>query len=96
MEMMGTFNPFGPSGGGGTSSEDAVARAEIAAIKDGEVLDSFGDVEAALESKADVEDIPAVPITTIQKNGTAITPVSGTVNITVPTQASDINAATAT
>ena len=96
MEMMGTFNPFGPSGGGGTSSEDAVARAEIAAIKDGEVLDSFGDVETALESKADVEDIPAVPITAIQKNGTAITPVSGTVNITVPTQASDINAATAT
>jgi hypothetical protein len=92
MEMMGTFNPFGPSGGGGTSSEDAVARAEIAAIKDGEVLDSFGDVEAALENKADVEDIPAVPITAIQKNGTAITPVSGTVNITIPTTAADVSA----
>ena len=95
MEMMGTFNPFGPSGGGGASSKDTVARAEIAAIKDGNVLDSFGDVESALESKADTTDIPDVPITTIQKNGTDITPVSGTVNITVPTQASDISAATA-
>ena len=154
MEMMGTFNPFGPSGGGGTSSEDMVARAEIAAIKDGEILNSFGDVEAALDNKVDKEknkglstndyttnekeklagieaqanktvvdsalsgvstnpvqnkviksaldnkantaDIPIVPITAIQKNGIGIAPVSGTVNITVPTQASDINAATAT
>lgn len=139
---------------GEVSSEDTVARAEIAEIKDGETLDSFGDVEtalagkvdkvtgkglstndytaaektklagieaqankttvddalsgsstnpvqnkvikSALDSKADTSDIPTVPITAIQKNGTGITPVSGTVNITVPTQASDINAATAT
>lgn len=53
-------------------------------------------VKAALDNKADTADIPTVPIRTIQKNGTGITPVSGTVNITVPTQASDINAATAT
>ena len=53
-------------------------------------------VKAALDNKADTADIPTVPITAIQKNGTGITPVSGTVNITVPTQASDINAATAT
>lgn len=53
-------------------------------------------VKAALDNKADTTDIPTVPITAIQKNGTGITPVSGTVNITVPTQASDINAATAT
>ena len=53
-------------------------------------------VKAALDSKADTADIPTVPITNIQKNGTGITPVGGTVNITVPTQASDINAATAT
>lgn len=53
-------------------------------------------IKAALDSKADTADIPTVPITNIQKNGTSITPVSGTVNITVPTQASDINAATAT
>lgn len=81
---------------GEVSSEDTVARAEIVAIKDGETLDSFGDVETALIGKADTTDIPTVPITAIQKNGTGITPVSGTVNITVPTQASDINAATAT
>ena len=90
-----SFNPF-INGGGGTSSEDKVARAEIAAIKDGETLDSFSDVETALADKADITDIPTVPITAIQKNGTDIVPVSGTVNITVPTQASDINAATAT
>ena len=84
------------SASGEVSSEDTVARAEIAAIKDGETLDSFGDVETALAGKADTTDIPTVPITAIQKNGTSITPVSGTVNITVPTQASDINAATAT
>ena len=53
-------------------------------------------VKAALDNKADTADIPTVPITNIQKNGTSITPVSGTVDITVPTQASDINAATAT
>lgn len=49
-----SFNPF-VNGGGGTSSEDKVARAEIAAIKDGETLDSFSDVEAALSDKVDKE-----------------------------------------
>lgn len=78
------------------SSEDTVARAAIAEMKDGTTIYSFGDVETALEGKADTTDIPTVPITAIQKNGTGITPVSGTINITVPTQASDINAATAT
>lgn len=38
---------------GEVSSEDTVARAEIAAIKDGETLDSFGNVETALATKAD-------------------------------------------
>jgi hypothetical protein len=38
---------------GEVSAEDTVARAEIAAIKDGETLDSFGDVETALGDKAD-------------------------------------------
>lgn len=38
---------------GEVSSEDTVARAEIAAIKDGETLDSFGDVETALADKVD-------------------------------------------
>ena len=36
--------------------------------------------------------IPTVPITEIQKNGTAISPVSGVVNITVPTSAADVSA----
>jgi len=49
-----SFNPF-VNGGGGTSSEDKVARAEIAAIKDGENLDSFSDVETALSDKVDKE-----------------------------------------
>lgn len=88
MGMMNMFNPFI----GGGASEDKVARAEIAAIKDGETLDSFGDVEAALADKADIADIPTVPITAIQKNGTDIIPVSGTVNITVPTTAADVSA----
>ena len=38
---------------GEVSAEDTVARAEIAEIKDGETLDSFGDVETALGDKAD-------------------------------------------
>jgi len=84
------FNPF--IGGGGASSEDEVARAEIAAIKDGETLDSFSDVETALLDKANTTDIPTVPITAIQKNGTDIVPVSGIVNIIVPTTAADISA----
>lgn len=42
---------------GEVSSEDAVARAEIAAIKDGETLDSFGDVETALDDKADEDNV---------------------------------------
>ena len=82
------FNPFI----GGGASEDKVARAEIAAIKDGETLDSFSDVENALANKADIADIPIVPITTIQKNGTNIIPVEGTVNIIVPTTAADVSA----
>ena len=80
------------SASGEVSSEDTVARAAIAEMKDGETLDSFGDVETALIGKADTSDIPTVPITAIQKNGTGITPVSGTVNITVPTTAADVSA----
>ena len=41
------------SASGEISSEDTVARANIAAIKNGETLDSFGDVEIALDDKAD-------------------------------------------
>ena len=88
MGMMDMFNPFI----GGGASEDKVARAEIAAIKDGETLDSFSDVENALANKANIADIPTVPITTIQKNGVNISPVDGTVNIIVPTTAADVSA----
>jgi len=49
-DTMG-FNPFI----GGGQSEDKVARAEIAAIKDGTNIDSFSDVEAALNDKVDKE-----------------------------------------
>lgn len=38
---------------GEVSSEDTVARAEIAEMKDGTTIDSFGDVETALATKAD-------------------------------------------
>lgn len=83
----------------------------ITDIKDGTSINSFGDVEdalddkadksatytktevdTALDSKANTSDIPTVPIAAIQKNGTGITPVSGTVNITVPTTATDVSA----
>lgn len=40
------------SASGEVSSEDTVARADIAAIKDGTNIDSFGDVETALATKA--------------------------------------------
>lgn len=53
-------NPDGTqtiSASGEVSSEDTVARAEIVAIKDGETLDSFGDVETALATKANSADV---------------------------------------
>jgi len=50
------------------------------------------EVDTALNGKADTTDIPTVPITVIQKNGTNLTPVSGTVNITIPTSAADVSA----
>lgn len=43
------------SASGEVSSEDTVARAEIADMKDGTTLDSFGDVETALADKVDAE-----------------------------------------
>lgn len=49
-------------------------------------------IKVALDGKADTTDIPTVPIMAIQKNGTGITPVDGTVNITVPVVAADVAA----
>jgi hypothetical protein len=60
---------------------------------DGAIEAKGGIVTKGLENSAtDIGTIPAVPITNIQKNGTDITPVDGTVNITVPTTAADVSA----
>lgn len=49
--------------------------------------------KATWNAKADVADIPTVPVKGIKKNNTAITPdASGTVNITVPTTAAEVSA----
>jgi hypothetical protein len=49
--------------------------------------------KATWNAKADVADIPTVPVKGVAKNGTAITPdASGVVNITVPTTAADVSA----
>lgn len=48
---------------GEVSSEDTVARAAIAAIKNGETLDSFGDVESALGDKADEDNVYKLALT---------------------------------
>ena len=53
---------------------------------------SKAEIDAMMSSKADIADIPTVPITAIQKNGTDITPVGGTVDIIVPTTPEDIEA----
>lgn len=58
-----------------------------------QILDNIiSTIKVALDSKADTTDIPTVPIMAIQKNGTGITPVDGTVNITVPIVAADVAA----
>ena len=58
-----------------------------------QILDNIINIiKVALDSKADATDIPTVPITSIQKNGTTIMPVDGTVNITVPVVATDVAA----
>ena len=75
------------SGGGFTPTT-----AQLAAMNSGITAEKLQADETALAGKADISDIPTVPITAIQKNGTGITPVSGTVNITVPTSAADVSA----
>lgn len=85
------------SGGTPTLVGDIVSLrgSQILANYDGElqILDNIiSIIKAALDGKADTTDIPTVPIRAIQKNGTGITPVDGTVNITVPVVAADIAA----
>ena len=48
--------------------------------------------QTALDLKADKTELPEVPITTVKVNNESLVPASGAVNITVPTQASDIHA----
>lgn len=65
----------------------------LAELTDDTTHRTVSDTEKATwNAKADVADIPTVPITAIQKNGIDVTPVSGTVNIIVPTTAADVSA----
>lgn len=90
LDDNGELTATGGGSGGTTNYNDLSNKPQI----NGNTLS--GNKTSAQLGLASTSDIPTVPITAIQKNGTGITPVSGTVNITVPTQASDINAATAT
>lgn len=61
-----TKNPDGTitiAASGEVSSEDTVARAEIAEMKDGTTLDSFGDVETALATKANADNVYKLALT---------------------------------
>lgn len=49
-------------------------------------------INTQLATKANVSDIPSVPIKGVKRNGTELTPdANGKVNVTVPTQVSDLN-----
>ena len=65
------------SASGEISSEDTVARADIAAIKDGETLDSFGDVETALSYKQNTISDLATIRSGAALGATAVQPESG-------------------
>lgn len=52
------------SASGEVSSEDTVARAAIAEMKDGTNIDSFGDVETALATKANADNVYKLALTT--------------------------------
>lgn len=77
-----------PSGGGGgtTDYSDLTNKPQINSVtlSGNKSLSDLGLAAAA--------DIPTVPITEFQKNNTTISPVSGVVNITVPTSAADVSA----
>lgn len=88
---------------GEVSSEDTVARAEIADIKDGTSIDSFSGVEAALGNKQDtISDLSAIrsgatlggtAVQGVKVNNATVTPdTNKVINITVPTTASDVDA----
>lgn len=86
LDDNGELTATGGGSGGTTNYNDLSNKPQI----NGNTLS--GDKTSAQLGLASASDIPTVPITAIQKNGTGITPVSGTVNITVPTTAADVSA----
>lgn len=93
--------------GAKANSADVYTKAEVDALVDGvDVPTSLAELsgdsthrtvtdteKATWNAKADVADIPTVPVKGVAKNGTALTPdASGVVNITVPTTAADVSA----
>ena len=86
LDDNGELTATGGGSGGTTNYNDLSNKPQI----NGNTLS--GNKTSAQLGLASASDIPTVPITAIQKNGTGITPVSGTVNITVPTTAADVSA----
>ena len=86
LDDNGELTATGGGSGGTTNYNDLSNKPQI----NGNTLS--GNKTSAQLGLASASDIPTVPITAIQKNGTDITPVSGTVNITVPTTAADVSA----
>lgn len=84
LDDNGELTATGGGSGGTTNYNDLSNKPQI----NGNTLS--GNKTSAQLGLASASDIPTVPITAIQKNGTGITPVSGTVNITVPTTAADV------
>ena len=83
---VGTYS-WQTSSGGGTSDYTQLTnlpQINSTTLTGNKSLSDLGIAAAA--------DIPSVPITEIQKNSTTISPVSGVVNITVPTTAADVSA----
>ena len=86
LDDNGELTATGGGSGGTTNYNDLSNKPQI----NGNTLS--GNKTSAQLGLASASDIPTVPITAIQKNGTGITPVNGTVNITVPTTAADVSA----
>ena len=86
-EGQGSYAWVTPSGGGGTTDYTLLEnkpQINSVTLTGNKSLSDLGIAAAS--------DIPTVPITEIQKNSTTISPVSGVVNITVPTSAADVSA----
>ncbi len=84
---VGTYSWQTGGGSGGTSDyTDLTNKPQInnVTLSGNKSLSDLGIAAAS--------DIPTVPITEIQRNSSTITPVSGVVNISVPTTAADVSA----